>query len=63
MARAVPAEGYAPRCGCCPLRWNRATDRDEYGVARDLSGVAYPAAFEVMLDHATGFDVHVHSSE
>lgn len=30
-ARAVPEDGYEPRCGCCPLLWSRVTDWVEYG--------------------------------
>ena len=58
-ARAVPVEGYAPRCGCCPLLWSEISDRDEAegGGPEPVPGTVWPDAYDVVLDHATGIVV------
>lgn len=55
-ARAVPVEGYDPRCGCCPLLWSEISDRDEAegGGPEPAPGTVWPDAYDVVLDHATG---------
>lgn len=62
-ARCVPTEGYDPRCGCCPLLWCEVSDRDEYGDPDDPAAwtptETYPEAYDVVLDHATGFVVGI----
>ncbi len=56
-ARAVPGQGYEPRCGCCPLLWSEVSERGERGEEFDPAGVVFPEAYDVVLDHATGFVV------
>ena len=56
-ARAVPEQGYEPRCGCCPLLWSEVSERGERGEELDLVGVVFPEAHDVVLDRATGFVV------
>lgn len=62
-ARAVPEEGYEPRCGCCPLLWSRVTDWFEYGDGapgwEPPAGTVYPEAYDVALDVATGIVVQL----
>lgn len=58
-ARMAAAEGYAPRCDCCPLLWGRLT---EQMVGQDRGptfighqpDVVYPDAWRVGLDVQTG---------
>lgn len=62
-ARCVPNQEYGPRCGCCPLLWCEVSDRDEYGDPDDPAAwtptATYPEAYDVVLDHATGFVVAI----
>lgn len=58
-ARAAALEEYEPRCGCCALLWSEISDRGEYGDERDLSGIDYPLAWDVMLDVATAMVVRI----
>lgn len=62
-ARAVPEDGYEPRCGCCPLLWSRVTDWFEYGDGapgwEPPEGTVYPEAYDVALDVATGIVVQL----
>lgn len=58
-ARCVPTEAYAPRCGCCELLWSEVSVWAEYeaGGPQPAPEERYPEAYEVVLDHATGFVV------
>ncbi|MBG6094665.1 hypothetical protein [Nocardioides luteus] len=62
-ARAVPGEGYEPRCGCCPLLWSRVSDWFEYGDGapgwEPPAGTVYPEAYDIGLDVATGIVVQL----
>lgn len=62
-ARAVPGEGYEPRCGCCPLLWSRISDWYEYGDRvpgwEPPAGTVYPEAYDIALDVATGVVVRL----
>lgn len=52
----VAVDGYDPRCGCCPLLWGEISERDEAeaGGRPPVPGTAYPEAYDVALDVATG---------
>ncbi|MDF9716088.1 MULTISPECIES: hypothetical protein [unclassified Nocardioides] len=56
-ARAVPVEGYEPRCGCCALLWSAVAARDSGLPVRE--GATYPPWYDVALDRATGIVVSV----
>lgn len=60
-ARAVPHDGYDPRCGCCPLLWSHVSDTLEHECGgpppRPLAD--YPTAYDVALDVETGIVVSV----
>lgn len=57
-ARVEPVEGYDPTCGCCALLWSEISDRDEYDDDWPLDpDRAYPEAYDVALDVATGIVV------
>lgn len=58
-ARAVAGGDYDPRCACCPLLWCEVADRYEAeGGGPALSpDTVYPAAYDVVLDRATGIVV------
>ncbi|MFC6695336.1 hypothetical protein [Nocardioides daphniae] len=60
-ARCVPIEGYDPRCGCCELLWSEVSVRAEVeaGGPEPRPGTVFPEAYDVVLDHATGFVVHL----
>jgi hypothetical protein len=58
-AEVAALDGYEPRCGCCPLLWGRISERDEGAIggptyAARHPDVAYPEAWLVALDRATG---------
>jgi len=52
----VAVDGYEPRCGCCPLLWGEISERDEAEAGGPVwgPGTAYPEAYDVALDVATG---------
>lgn len=58
-ARCVPTADYAPRCGCCELLWSEVSVRREAeaGGPDPDPDARYPEAYDVVLDHATGFVV------
>jgi hypothetical protein len=49
-----PTAAYEPRCGCCPLLRTRTVDQAEFGAGDRHLLDAYPDAFRVRLDVATG---------
>ncbi|MBD3784369.1 MAG: hypothetical protein IE926_15705, partial [Micrococcales bacterium] len=58
-ARMSATEGYAPRCGCCPLLWGEVSERLEAAAggptwAREHPDVDYPGSWLVGLDVRTG---------
>ena len=58
-ARCMPTIDYDPRCGCCELLWSEVSIRAEAragGPDPDPDAV-YPEAYDVVLEHATGFVV------
>ncbi|WP_110206651.1 hypothetical protein [Nocardioides daejeonensis] len=63
-AVVAAADGYEPRCGCCPLLWGEISERDEAAGGgttwRDHDPqVVYPIAYEVALDLQTGIVVEL----
>lgn len=57
-----PTDAYEPRCGCCALLPNPRTDAEEWGEELERvhpPGHAYPDAFRVRLDAATGICVRI----
>ncbi|QCX26397.1 hypothetical protein [Nocardioides jishulii] len=60
-ARCVPTESYDPRCGCCELLWSEVSERleAEAGGPEPDPEAVYPEAYDVVLDHATGFVVQL----
>jgi hypothetical protein len=59
-ARAVPVEGYDPRCSCCPLLWSRISHELEYGdPPKRPHATDYPDAYDIALDVQSGMVVEV----
>ena len=58
-ARCVPTEAYRPRCGCCELLWSEVSVWAEHAAGGPAPGHGdvYPEAYDVVLDHGTGFVV------
>lgn len=55
--RAVPQPDYEALCPCCPLLWGEVSEQDEHGDEYDPTGVVFPTAYDVVLDHGTGIVV------
>ncbi len=63
-AVVAAAEGYDPRCGCCPLLWSEISERSEAAAGggtwrEDHPDVVYPLAYEIALDVETGVVVEL----
>lgn len=58
-AQVAAAEGYSPRCGCCPLLWGDISERDEAAAGGPTwrsrgPEVDYPTGWLIGLDRETG---------